>query len=163
MYMKRVFLLFAIFFTTITVVNAQDASQKIELKKVFGGHVFMQNGESLTHNQVADLMKNNNEALALMKSAKSNRTWSTVLGVAGGGLIGYPIGASIGGGNAKWELAAVGAGLILVAIPIANGYNKKTRKAVELYNNGLTSSAYQFKPIFHLNLKGNSVGLTMNF
>lgn len=160
--MKRTLLFFTLLLS-FTIVKAQDSNKKIELKKVFGGHMFIQDGKNLNHDEVTAIIKSNTKAYDLMKSAKSNKTWSTILGGVGGGLVGFPIGTAIGGGNAKWELAAVGAGLILVAIPIANGYNKKTRKAVEMYNNEISSSTYQFKPSFELNVKGNGLGITMNF
>ena len=160
--MKKTLLFFSLLLS-FTIANAQDSNKKIELKKVFGGHLFTQNDKNLTHDQVTALVKDNTQAYDLMQSAKSNKTWSMILGGVGGGLVGYPIGTAIGGGDAKWEIAAVGAGLILVAIPIANGYNKKTKQAVELYNNGISSTAYQFKPSFELNVKGNGLGITMNF
>lgn len=161
--MKRTFLLFALFSVSIFTSNAQDSLSKIEATKVFGGYVYKQNNTHLSGKKLLELMKGNNEALQLMKSANSSKTWSVILGGAGGALIGFPVGTAIGGGDAKWELAGVGAALILIAIPISNSYNKKSKKAVDLYNSGFSSTAYQFKPSFDLNLKGNSIGLIMTF
>ena len=98
-----------------------------------------------------------------MESAKSNKTWSTIIGGIGGALVGFPLGTAIGGGDPEWTLAAIGTGLIVVAIPIANGYNRKTLKAVDLYNEGIKDIGYQFKPEFNLNLKGNTIGISMSF
>lgn len=161
--MKKTLLLLVLFFVSIFTSNAQDSSTKIEVKKVFGSYIYKQNDKNLSGKQLTELMKSNNEALELIKSANSSKTWATILGGAGGALIGFPIGTAIGGGDAKWELAGIGAALLLVAIPISNNYNKKSKKAVDMFNSGFSSTAYQFKPTFDLNLKGNSIGLRMTF
>ncbi|MDP5106691.1 MAG: hypothetical protein NWQ31_11045 [Polaribacter sp.] len=70
---------------------------------------------------------------------------------------------AIGGGEPEWALAGVGAALIVATIPIIKGFNKKTSKAVALYNEGFTSVGYQFQPEINLNFKGTSLGITMNF
>lgn len=161
--MKKTILLFAVFAITMFTSQAQNSTLKIESKRVFGSNVYMQNNKNLSGKQLTELMKGNNKALELMKSANNSRTWSTILGGAGGALIGFPIGTAIGGGDAKWELAGAGAALILIAIPISNKYNKKSKKAVDIYNNDIHSTVSNFNPTFDLNLKGNSFGITMSF
>lgn len=110
-----------------------------------------------------DIMKENKEAYALVQSAKSNQTWAMILGTAGGALVGFPLGTAIGGGDPEWALAGAGAALIVATIPIVKGFNRKTKKAVDLYNAAHYTSNYQFKPSFNLNIKGTSLGLTMTF
>jgi len=85
-----------------------------------------------------------------------------VLQLPGGFLIGYPIGTAIAGGNANWTLAAVGAGLLVVAIPLISGYNKHAINAVNIYNRGLRSS---INPASSLNLRftANGAGLRISF
>ena len=161
--MKKIVLFTMLVICFVFTSNAQNSSTKIESNKVFGGYVYKQNGKYLSGKQLLTLMKENKEAVQLMKSASSSKTWATILGGAGGALIGFPVGTAIGGGDAKWELAGVGAALILVAIPISNNYNKKSKKAVDLYNAEFSSTAYRFTPSFNLNVKGNAVGITMTF
>ena len=60
--------------------------QKIELKKSFGENLFYQNEEKLTNRQLTNILKSNDEAFNLMKSAKSNYTWGTISGIYGGTL-----------------------------------------------------------------------------
>lgn len=138
-------------------------AQEIEMKKVWGGYQFLQDGKVLNVKNMQEIMKGNKEALALITSAKSNQNWALVLGTAGGALVGFPIGTAIGGGEPKWALAGAGAALIVASIPIVKSFNKKASKAVELYNAEVSSSAYQFNPSFNFNIKGTSLGLTMNF
>jgi len=157
--MKNIILTIVVAIFTFLNVNAQ----KIELKKSFGENFFYQNGEKLSSKQLTAILKSNSESLDLMKSAKSNYTWATILGVSGGALVGFPIGTAVGGGDAKWELAGVGAALILVAIPILNNYNKKTKAAVTLYNADDPNVSASFQPEFNFNFRGTRLGISMNF
>ncbi|CAM1351898.1 hypothetical protein [Tenacibaculum crassostreae] len=139
-------------------------SQQIQKEKVFGGYQYSVDGKALSMKEMINLMESNTKALALMKKAKSNTTLATVLGGVGGALIGFPIGTAIGGGDANWTLAGVGAGLVIVAIPIASGANKKANQAVELYNSSLNTTSYNsFKPQFNMLLNDNGVGISMTF
>ena len=152
----------AILFLTVlssSMVNAQ----KIEMEKVFGGYQFKQEGKTLLLKDMQEIMKENKEAFELVQSAKSNQTWALILGTAGGALVGFPIGTAIGGGDPEWALAGAGAALIVATIPIVKGFNRKTKKAVELYNNGISSTSYQFQPSFNLKINGANVGISMNF
>ncbi|MFK8059030.1 MAG: hypothetical protein AB8B78_02970 [Polaribacter sp.] len=157
--MKKIVLVIVLGVFTFSSITAQ----KIEMKKVFGSYTFSQNDKMLTLSQMQEVMKDNKEAFELVKSAKSNQTWGMILGGAGGALIGYPIGTAIGGGEPKWALAGAGVALIVATIPIVKGFNKKTKKAVELYNANAPSVSSNFNPTFNLNIKGTSLGLLMNF
>ena len=158
--MKKTILIFILTLTTITICNAQ----KIEMKKVFGGYQYTQNGNQMTMGKLVKVMESNSEALKFMKKAKSNNVLASILGGAGGALIGFPIGTAIGGGDANWTLAGIGAGLVAIGIPISSGANKNAKKAVELYNTSLNSiSFYKFKPEFKIVANGNGIGLSMNF
>jgi len=157
--MKKIVLLFVLGLCTLFSINAQ----KIETKKSFGENTFYQNGKKLSTKQLKEILKDNTEALNLMKSAKTNQTWATILGGAGGVLVGVPIGTAIGGGDAKWELAGVGAVLIIGSIPILNGYNKKSKKAIELYNSDFPSVSSNFQPEFNINFQPTGLGITMSF
>lgn len=157
--MKVIIITLVLSLFTFSSINAQE----IEVKKCLGENMFYQNGKKLKAKDLKSLMKDNSEALALLKSAKSNYTWATILGAAGGGLVGYPLGTAAGGGDAKWEFAGAGAALILVAIPILNNYNKKSKEAVELYNSSTPKVSSNFQPTFNFNIKGTNMGISMNF
>jgi len=157
--MKKVLILITAVLLGLMSCNAQE----IETKKVWGGYQFLQDGKLLNVKNMQEIMKDNQEALALITSAKSNQNWALVLGTAGGALIGYPIGTAIGGGDPQWALAGAGAALLVATIPIAKGFNKKATKAVELYNSGITSTTYHFNPEFNLTINGLGLGFTMSF
>ena len=157
--MRKIIAIITVFMFTSISINAQ----KIEMKKVWGGYQFTQSGKTVNVSQMQEIMKDNEEALDLITSAKTNQIWAMVLGTAGGGLIGFPIGTAIGGGDPEWILAGAGVALIAISIPIIEGFNKKAKSAVELYNAEFSSNAYRFNPSFNFNIKGANVGLTMSF
>ncbi len=158
--MKKTVLALVLTLFTMSICSAQ----KIEMTKVFGGYQYTQNGNRMTMAKLEKAMKSNSEAHQFIKKAKSNNVIAVIFGGAGGALIGFPVGTALGGGDANWTLAGVGAGLIAIAIPISSGVNKNTKKAVELYNSSLGTIAYfDFKPEFNLVANGHGIGLRMDF
>ncbi|MEO9476138.1 MAG: hypothetical protein ABJG41_11400 [Cyclobacteriaceae bacterium] len=96
--MKRHILYFSLSFLLLSCSFGQSESE-ITSKKVFGGYTFSQGDKTLTINQLLSTMKENPEAYDLMKSAKSTTDAATVLGAIGGFMIGWPLGAAIGGAS----------------------------------------------------------------
>jgi hypothetical protein len=158
--MNNLLITMIIVFVSTTFCQAQ----KIDIEKVGGGHKFSQNGQVLTIDNLSSKLASNEEALRLINKAKSSATFVTILGYAGGGLIGYPLGTAIAGGKANWGIAGVGAGLLAIAFPIAAGADKKTKQAVELYNASLNPTSY-FLSKSELNVvaNANGVGLSISF
>lgn len=106
-------------------------------------------------------MESNASTIDLMKKAQSSNSIANVMGFIGGGLIGWPIGTAIGGGDAQWALASAGAALVAIAIPISYGAHKKAKKAVEIYNSGISSvnSNHFQQPLKSLVMQPESVYL----
>lgn len=147
----------------IAVLNCQ--AQKIEREKTFGGYKYSQGGVSLSMNELVSIMGTNSEAYELMKSARSTYTFAQIIGGAGGFMIGWPLGTAIGGGDPNWTLAGIGAGLVVVSIPIYSTSNRKTKQAVDLYNADLAVSSdhNSFNPRFRLAVKGTGLRFVMRF
>lgn len=158
--MKQTTLILLLVLTTCTLCKAQE----IEMEKAFGGWKYSQEGRQLSMNELVNTMKSNQEAYDLIKKAKSNTTLASVFGGLGGALVGWPLGTALGGGDPNWVLAGVGAGLIVIGIPISVGANKKAKEAVGLYNASLNeTSFYRHKPEFKINVKGTGLGVSMVF
>lgn len=113
---------------------AQTEPGDIEIKKVFGGIQLKQDGRPLRPKEVLAIMQPIPEAYTAYKKAKSNYNGAQVLGFIGGALIGWPLGTALAGGDPEWGLAAAGAGVLLISIPLNNGYSKNIRNAVSIYN-----------------------------
>lgn len=112
----------------------QGRRDSVEMKKAFGSYQFYHEGRQLKMKQLEELLKSNEQAYQQLRSSRSSRTISTILGFAGGFMIGWPLGTAIAGGEPNWALAGVGAGVVAVSIPISASANKKMKKAVSIYN-----------------------------
>ncbi|MEP3838675.1 MAG: hypothetical protein ABJM36_13565 [Algibacter sp.] len=158
--MKKYLIILVITLTCASFVNAQ----KIDTEKVFGGYKYTYNNELISIGDLASIIESNTDAYKLIKTGRTNRSISGVLGFVGGGLIGWPLGNALGGGEVNWTLAGIGAGLVIVAIPISSSSNKKINQAVELYNASINTTSYTtFKPEFKIISNGRGFGLAMNF
>ncbi|MDX9919072.1 MAG: hypothetical protein RB289_03650 [Paludibacter sp.] len=161
--MKKIAITLALLAVSMSFMFGQTASDSITMKKVFGGYQFYQGERLLKMNDLTITMVLNNEAYKQIKSARSAYTMASILSYAGGFLVGWPLGTAIGGGEPNWTLAGIGAGLIVVSIPITQSFNKKAKQAVDTYNGGLQTSSFWDKNELNLSLTGNGIGLTLNF
>lgn len=139
-------------------------SQTIDSEKVFGGYKYKKDGKMITMSDMVYLMKPYPEAHELMKKAKSNNAFATVFGFIGGGLIGWPIGTALGGGEPNWILAGIGAVAIGIGIPFSISANKKTNQAIEIYNSNVLPSSEDKNAVgLRLFLSGSGFGLSLSF
>ncbi len=161
--MKKIAITLALLAVSMSFMFGQTASDSITMKKVFGGYQFYQGERLLKMSDLTITMVLNNEAYKQIKSARSAYTMASILSYAGGFLVGWPLGTAIGGGEPNWTLAGIGAGLIVVSIPITQSFNKKAKQAVDTYNGGLQTSSFWDKNELNLSLTGNGIGLTLNF
>lgn len=156
--------LFGLSIAIVLLSSLDISAQSIEAHKVFGGYKFEQDGKLLNLNELVTIMSENNNTSKLMKEAKSSLGMAQVISFIGGGLMGYPLGQSLGGGNPNWNLAGIGALITAIAIPISSGANKKMKSAVDIYNDGLNQTSHlDYKPTITLRGSMNSFGLVVTF
>ena len=161
--MKRITIIISLLLVSLTFTFGQTVSNPISMKKAFGGYQFYQGTKRLTMNGLVLSMKPNEQAYKEIKSAQSTYTMAMIFGYAGGFMVGWPIGTAIGGGDPNWVMAGIGAGLIVVAIPLSQNFNKKAKTAVDTYNEGLQPSSFWNKRELKLSMTGNGVGLTLRY
>jgi hypothetical protein len=146
---------------TIVFTYGQVKPDTIEIKKALGT-VFRQHGKNLKPNQLLNITQPNPEAYKEMKTAKSNYAAGSLIGFAGGFLIGWPLGTALSGGKANWALAGVGAGLFVISIPFTSAYTRHAKNAVRLYNKGLSDTGYH-QTSLQFGLAHQGIGLKMTF
>lgn len=155
--MFKPLLLFFIFVLGTFVSVAQNQQDPIESYKSFGT-IYAQNDKKLNVRKLLVVTKNNPEAYALMKKAQSNNTIGSIIGGAGGFLLGYQLGAALGGGEANWTAFGIGAGLVAVSVPFSIKFGKQTKEAVGLYNESVQGVS-QNHSNFIFYAKPNAVGV----
>ena len=108
------------------------------------------------------IMQTDPASYETMKIAKTNYDVGNVFASAGGFLIGWQLGAVVGGRRGNWAVAGIGAALVATAIPFIAAYAKHAKKAVNTYNNGMNQIGYN-KVHVYPSLTSNGMGLTMSF
>lgn len=161
--MKRIAIIMTLLTVSLAFTFGQTVTDSISMKKVLGGYLFYQGEKRLNMNQLVNAVKPNEQAYKQIKSAQSTYTLATIIGFAGGFMVGWPIGTSIGGGEPNWTMAGIGAGLMVVSIPISQNFNKQAKQAVDTYNGGLQTSSFWNKSELRFSMTGNGIGLTLRF
>jgi len=160
MIMKKVTLLLAMGLLFPLCLLSQNSNDTISYSKGFGGYKFEQNGKILKVRDMVSIMENNEEASKLMAKAKTNYNTAMVCSYAGGFLVGWSLGTAIGG-EANWTPAAVGAGFILLAIPLGRGFNKNAIAAVKIYNSEQREQSDNTPVSLKFGLTPSGVGLSL--
>jgi hypothetical protein len=161
--MRKLAIILTLLAVGMTFMFGQTAVDSISVKQAFGGYQFYQGGKRLAMNQLVNTMKPNEQAYQQIKSAQSTYAMAMIVSYAGGFMVGWPVGAALGGGEPNWIMAGIGAGLIVVAIPISQRYYKKAKLAVGTYNSGLHTSSFWDEKELKIAFTGNGVGLKLTF
>jgi len=138
--MKNIFLLGLVFLSLISFSYAQTESVTSNDSILLGpkkGFPLSHHGENLNMKQLNELFANNPAAKTEFDIARTNQTFGMILGFAGGFMIGWTLGAAVGGGDANWFIAGAGVACIIGSIPLNSAFRKRTLNAVEIYNTGL--------------------------
>jgi hypothetical protein len=161
--MKRIAVIIFLLAVGATSSFGQMITDTISMKKVFGGYQFYKGDKRLTMGQVVREMEPNAQAYSLIKSAQTTNIFATIVGGAGGFMVGFPLGTALGGGEPNWTMAAIGAGLIVVSIPMNQKVMRRSREAVDIYNSGLRTSSFWDTRELKLSMSGYGVGFTLAF
>ena len=143
--MKKFAIIFCLLTVTFTIMQAQDSTKLIYMEKVFGGYHFYKSDtyENLNINQLVYVMRLDNQAFQQIQAARGNFILVSIIGGGGGAMVGWSIARTLTGNGEKSNLtiAGIGAGLILVSIPINRKYIKQAKQAINTYNEGIKSSS----------------------
>ena len=140
------------------------AKDTIEIIKKPMGYQYKYKGEMLSLSQLGTFLEKNNLSTELYKSAKGTSGFLNVLGFAGGFCIGYGLGPLLYGRQPNLALAGIGAGIIVVSLPILSSAENKLKRAVDIYNSGNSQSMYApLKYEMNLALVPNGVGVVIKF
>lgn len=101
----------------------------------FGVSKYYMANEKLDASQVREYMKVNPQALKLFNKSRTLNTFSTIVGVVGGFMVGYELGSSLGKGRAvNWGVMGPGLALTGASIIFDIGSKGAGKKSVHLYN-----------------------------
>ena len=161
--MKKITALLALLTISLSFSFGQTPTDSIVIKKTFGGYQFYQGAKRLNMNKLVKTMQPNEQAYKEIKKAQSTYTLITIFSAAGGFMVGWQIGTALGGGEPNWALAGIGAGLIIVSIPISQNFNKQAKTAVTTFNGGIKTSSFWDRNELRFGLTADGAGLSLRF
>jgi hypothetical protein len=98
---------------------------------------YEQGGQPLDQADMVDQLGKNPATESDIGTAKTLGTIAMIGAVAGGALVGYPLGQAAAGQDPLWPLAAVGGGIIVISLPIGMWSSSKVAGAVRTHNEQL--------------------------
>jgi len=119
---------------------SQAPDSVIQIETTFWGIQYMQGKQQLSFREVGWVLAADREAFGEYRKARTDYVVGTAVGLTGAALIGYSVGSALSGAAPHWSVAAVGAGVLLVAIPLNNRFHRRIRQAIGMYNNKAASS-----------------------
>lgn len=130
----------------------------------FSGFKFTKGGESISMKAVILDMQDDNDAQAMMKSARSTYTLAQITGGIGGFMIGWPLGTAIAGGEPNWTFAGIGTAIAVASIPIYKSSERKAKSAIDGYNSRLTAlNERGMNSEVQVSLNGTGLKLKLSF
>lgn len=101
----------------------------------FGVAKYYSGNNKLNASQVREYMKVDTQALKLFNRSRTLNTFSTIVGVVGGFMVGYELGSSLGKGRAvNWGVMGPGLALVGASVVLDIGSKGAGKKSVHLYN-----------------------------
>ncbi|NNE25597.1 MAG: hypothetical protein HKN09_02025 [Saprospiraceae bacterium] len=149
-------------FFTVSIVEM--SAQEISVEKTFGGYKFVHKEKDLKMKEFVNLVSVNPDAAIYAEKAQSGYSLASVFGFIGGGLIGWPLGQAIGGGDPNWTLAAAGAGIVFIGIPINSTAMKNAKQAANIYNSALSKEDQGYEiPQATFIFESSKAGISIQF
>lgn len=147
-----------ILFVLFGQLGFAQSEKKLTLSKDFWGYKYLEGRNAISKQQAMRLLESNPEAIKLFKQGNSNLVPAGILGFAGGFMIGWPIGESLGGKkDPQWGLAAGGLALVIVGGVLEKSFQKKANQAFDLYNQGTVTSYWK------VGTNGTGISITYTF
>ena len=147
-------------FTGLSLIQAQE----IIVEKVSGGYKFVHMDKQLKMKDLVSVVSVNPEAAVYAEKAKSGYALSSGIAFVGGFMIGWPIGQAISGRDVNWTIAAAGAGLVIIGIPVSSTAVKNAKEAVSIYNNSLGNDDFGYEiPKASIIINSTGVGISVKF
>lgn len=145
-----------------SALNGQSDSDYLDYKRSFFGYDFYQEDRKVNKKEVHELLEIDENAIKLFNNAMTKTNMSSILGFAGGFMLGWNIGDYLINGTFSGSMTAAGLGLTLLSLGLESKAHSELREALNIYNDG-----YSYVPTnghsTKLVLCGNSIRLLYVF
>lgn len=160
-------LLLAYFAVCLGECIAQNINQTDPVEITgFREDVYKQNDVILDRDALGYVMRSNAFSSQLIDRADKNRGGASVLGFLGGAGVGYSLGAMLSGADFPAGIFAVGAGFIIISIPLSAAVKRNTLEAIKAHNEHVSkieTRRSRPKLLWSFGTSANGVGLRAQF
>ncbi len=108
------------------------------------------------------LLKSNEPAFKTFRKYKTSRLVSYIFALAGGAFIASPLENIFEGKKIDWTPALYGAGMVVLAFPIALSSDHQIERALNQYNHEITGTSINRKDL-KIAVTRNGIGLYLRF
>lgn len=123
-----------------------DSFMPVQLDTQFGTPRYTQEGHAINASDMEEKLSQEPEAAPHVSRARALRVVSTILSLAGGAMIGVPVGQKLGGNDKPlWALAAAGGASVGLSIPFSIGAVASVDSAVTAHNRSINGPSTQGK------------------
>jgi hypothetical protein len=117
----------------------QAPDSTIQIETTFWGIQYLKTGKQLSFKEVGSVLASEPEAFAEYRKARKNYMVGTVVSLGGAALIAYSVGSALTSAAPHWSVAVVGAGMLLVSVPMNNAFHRRIHRAIGIYNSKTAS------------------------
>jgi hypothetical protein len=112
---------------------------------------------------ISKVLKPDREAYTKNQTSWAVQIIAVPFAFIGGALIGFSLGSSTMVKETKTKLIIIGAGCVVVAIPLAMVSDKMRRDAIKIYNRNLNKTSFYPEKELRIELMGGGIGLNLRF
>lgn len=124
---------------------------------------FYQNNEKLSTSLLQEVVVKSPEAVSEMKRARRNYLTAVALNTLGSFMVAYPVASSVlSGSKINWKLTGLGAGMLVVGIPLSKIATKHAVNAAEIHNRRVGKPT-GYRNNLKLNFAPTGAGLSWTF
>ncbi len=139
--MKKTAIILLVTMVTATCnVFAQKKGDKLKVETGLFKNKYYHGVWSISQDKAMNMLSENGESYALInKGIKLQRTFRIMAGAGTAMVLYSAISEAAGADDARWYIAGIGGGVILISIPIYSTGHKKVHESIEVYNEEVLS------------------------
>lgn len=137
-------------------------TDSIIVEKAINGYRYYHKGQSLSRNDLFNILKNNPKTVAFSQNIEVTETMHTLCVIAGAAFAAFPIYTLAKENSANLKLFVYSAICVAISIPISVSINRQTKEVVDIYNETMQKKPAE-KSMLKIGFIGNGLGLSYKF
>lgn len=135
--MKNIISIFLLFWFSVENIEGQGLNSRDSITmtgSAMSGLKFYKDGRRISLDNIASMVVKDPVTFHFIQKAKTNNVFTYLFTFAGGFIIGWEIGSSLGGRTVNWGTIGAGVGCIGLSIPFAIGAKNNAKNGIDRFN-----------------------------